>query len=178
MKLPLRGSRPRADVPLVVHVHPLPSRTSQPEFLRATRESITSQSAESDTGGSRKRAILLGVTGALCALGIAVALGVPSSPTVTPLPDESPMMTFAAPVVESSSPSDPRAFVIAEALAGHLGESVSRMSDLSASVTSRNGDVVLVEVRGINESGENRISALVVRASDGWVVRETYDASV
>ena len=82
------------------------------------------------------------------------------------------------PEVESSPPDDPRAFVIAEAFAGHLGESVLGLSDLRASVTSRNGDVVLVEIRGTSESGERRVSALVVRTADGWVLRETYDAGL
>lgn len=165
-----------------MQVHPLSSRATRSDDLRTTRTSKGNRPAEAVLGGSRKRVLLFGATGALCAAGIAVALGMPSALPAMPLPADSPTMAVAvskpqATSAESTS-TDPRAFVVAEALAGHLGESVSGLFDLSATVTSRNGDVVLVEVRGSTESGEERISALVVRTTDGWVIRETYDAGV
>ncbi len=165
-----------------MQVHPLSSRAGPSGDFRITRPSNVNRPAETVLGGSRKKVVLFGVAGALCALGIAVAIGMPTGPPATPLPEQSPTMAVTVSTPQDTSlesPStDPRAFVVAEALAGHLGEAFTRMSDLTASVTSRNGDVVLVAVQGMSETGERRVDALVVRTSEGWVIRETYDAGV
>jgi hypothetical protein len=52
------------------------------------------------------------------------------------------------------------------------------MSDVSAEVVSRNGDVVLVAVRGKTaEKTETALSVLLVNEKGSWVVREIYSAN-
>lgn len=137
---------------------------------------------------TKARKLWMFVAGAVCAGGVAFMLltsgGTSSSQTasVQPRPIESGAPTDSDKITDGNQRGDlgpdPRAVAVAAVLTGATGVGVAQMSDVSAEVVSRNGDVVLVAVRGKTaEKTETALSVLLVNEKGSWVVREIYSAN-
>ncbi len=143
---------------------------------------------------ARRKGTAVFLAGVICAGGVLMALSggpsatdVATNPTVvasaTHAPRSVPAPTIAAEdvsvaqtqVLSPSAITDPRAFAIARALSGDLDGESSTWTNATANILSRNGDVVLVEIRCEDTTGlKKRLSVLLVRNETAWVVREIY----
>lgn len=72
---------------------------------------------------------------------------------------------------------DPRAVVVDLALSGNLEGIPRDLEDVTAEVSSRNGDIVLVEANAIANSKESTFSVVLVRSAGSWIVREVYSGA-
>lgn len=67
--------------------------------------------------------------------------------------------------------------VVELALSGNLDGIPQGLQDVTAEVSSRNGDIVLVEAQAIANSTESTFSVVLVRAAGAWIVREVYSSA-
>ena len=138
------------------------------------------------------------IAGGLCALGVVVALSNPGD-----VPADGFEVSGSSSVVDQAAPSqtaineanqesshptdsggspseserDPRAVVVELALSGNLDGIPRDLEDVTAEVTSRNGDIVLVEANAITNSKESTFSVVLVRSAGSWIVREVYSGA-
>lgn len=150
--------------------------------------------------GSTRRRLILGLAACgLCAGGLTFALSANSVPIRPEAPAfvDGPLDSTAAsglnatglqlpsanstqtPETSSTSPTDPREFVLTQLREGTFGDELAEVSRPEAIVDSRNGDIVLVRLvdkanDGNTTTDKTLLSVLLVRSAESWNVRETY----
>ena len=194
----MSSKRDSASVPVVLHVGAPPSelpvgigrQKNSPDVPTrvAPLASTRHQGRVLMSSPSLKKKIGFVLAGVLGASGVAYMLldsgGTTPSQVSTPSPTA--VVAELAPVNSEFNPGapseaselDPRAFAIAEVLDDGAPEAMPILSDVTADVVSRNGDVVLVAVHGTSKEGNvTTVSVLLVRKNGSWVARETYAAN-
>jgi len=188
-------SPPRqSDIPLVVSLHP----TSRPQTFDQSEADVRQVRRGFLHALSQpwRKKVLAFVAGALCVVGLGLALagGGNSSSTVTEVVASSPSaqssfearqptnsvqvhnsVQFGGPDQFQDSPAasvsiDPREVVLQLRSSGQLGSDTALWQDASASVLSRNGDVVLIQLAD-GKTGATR-AILLVRSRGEWMIRK------